>query len=142
MILKHVQNFLGIGRGRVSLRRNTNIVFRYEIRAIKSLPYVINYFETFPLKRKKAQSFKKWSEIFYMVQNKDHLKEGIIEIIKIKAKEVNALYVKGTILDLFVFFLQREAKLNAEDLVQILKIAMKIFPIFHLYCSSHILGRT
>lgn len=93
LLLEHIKNFLGRGSGSVNLRGKTNEVYRYQIGAIRAIPYVIDYFETFPLKRKKAQSFQKWADIFAIVQNGEHLEEGKIELIKVLAKQINPKFM-------------------------------------------------
>jgi len=45
--------------GRVSLRKETNGVYRYEINNIKHLEAVVSYFSVFPLRTIKSQAFIK-----------------------------------------------------------------------------------
>lgn len=56
-LLNHIRDLFGFGQ--VSLRAETNAVYRYHINSFKVLVSVKNYFLTFPLKTLKRESFKK-----------------------------------------------------------------------------------
>jgi len=75
--------------GSVNLRRETNEVYRYCISSFVSIPVIIQYFDKFPLKTHKQNSFIKWSKIYYIIVNKEHLSlSGLDKIIKL-AKSIN-----------------------------------------------------
>uniref|UniRef100_UPI0023F3BB6D LAGLIDADG homing endonuclease n=1 Tax=Cyathus striatus TaxID=68777 RepID=UPI0023F3BB6D len=75
--------------GQVSVRGNTNGVYRYHNNTFKGLIPVRNYFLAFPLKTKKAESFKHWLEVFNMVLKKEHLSPEGLEKIRVIAKIIN-----------------------------------------------------
>jgi len=75
--------------GQVFVRGETNGVYRYNNNTFKGLLPVRDYFLAFPLKTKKAESFKYWLEVFTMILNKEHLvPEGLVNIRAI-AKIIN-----------------------------------------------------
>lgn len=77
------------GYGAVSLRSETNGVYRYHVTSFKGLIPIRNYFLLFPLKSKKRLSFEKWNEIHKKVLNKEHLlKKGLISIREL-SKNIN-----------------------------------------------------
>jgi hypothetical protein len=71
--------------GQVFVRGDTNGVYRYSNNTFKGLLPVRDYFLAFPLKTKKAESFKHWVEIFYMILNKEHLVSAQAGLVKIRA---------------------------------------------------------
>ena len=71
------------------LCRDTNSVYRYHNNTFKGLLPVRDYFLAYPLKFKKAESFKHWLEIFTMVLNKEHLKKEGLDKIRAMAKIIN-----------------------------------------------------
>lgn len=85
--LVNIQNLFKFGR--VSLRNETNNVFRYSADSFKGLNLVHDYFFSFPLKTKKAISFVNWCKIYEMFLNKEHLStEGIKKVREI-VKTIN-----------------------------------------------------
>jgi hypothetical protein len=64
-------------------------IFKYTNGAFKSNAITINYFESFPLKTKKQEAFRKWSEIRKILLAKEHLLPGGIERIRELAKLIN-----------------------------------------------------
>lgn len=85
--LLHVRDLFKFGQ--VFVRKDTNGVYRYNNNTFKGLLPVRDYFLAFPLKTKKADSFKHWVEVFTMILNKEHLvPEGLIKIRAI-AKIIN-----------------------------------------------------
>ncbi len=67
--------------GQVYVRKETKGVYRYSIDSFKGLLPVRDYFLTFKLKTKKADSFKHWLEVLTMILNKEHLViEGLVKI--------------------------------------------------------------
>jgi hypothetical protein len=78
--------------GQVSVRKDTNdrqSLYRYHINTFKGLIPVRDYFLTFSLKTKKAESFKLWLEVFTMVLNKEHLVQEGLDKIRAIAKIIN-----------------------------------------------------
>ena len=75
--------------GAVTLRGETNGVYRYQVNSFKGLIPIRNYFLIFPLKSKKLLSFKKWNEIYQMVLNKEHLLEKGLTSIRELSKNIN-----------------------------------------------------
>jgi hypothetical protein len=85
--LLHVRDLFKFGQ--VFVRGGTNGVYRYNNNTFKGLLPIRDYFLAFPLKTKKADSFKHWVEIFTMILNKEHLvTEGLVKIRAI-AKIIN-----------------------------------------------------
>jgi hypothetical protein len=85
--LLHVRDLFKFGQ--VKLRGETNEVYRYNNNSFKGLLPVRDYFLTFSLKTKKAESFKHWVEIFTMVLNKEHLVPEGLDKIRAIAKIIN-----------------------------------------------------
>lgn len=84
-LLLHISALFGSGY--VSLRKTTNIVYRYTNSSLIALNIVRDYFIVFPLKTKKSVSFVKWNEIHTIVLAKQHITLNAIRII---SKQVNA----------------------------------------------------
>jgi hypothetical protein len=85
--LLHIRDLFGYGQ--VNIRRETNGVYRYSNNTFKGLLSVREYFLVFPLKTKKAKSFKHWLEVFNMVLNKEHFIFKGLNKIRIIAKIIN-----------------------------------------------------
>ena len=86
-ILLRIQNLFGFGK--VTLRSNTDGVYRYTCTGFKSMNDVISYFNVFPLLTKKALSFNKWLSIHNIISNKLHLsKEGLAQV-RVLQKQIN-----------------------------------------------------
>lgn len=77
------------GFGKVTLRSNTDGVYRYTVTGFKSMNYVLSYFKVFPLLTKKGRSFEKWLTIHKIVSNKLHLSEEGLAQIKVLQKQIN-----------------------------------------------------
>jgi hypothetical protein len=77
------------GFGKVTLRSETDNVYRYTATGFKSMSNVISYFEIFALLTKKARSLDKWSSIHSMIYNKIHLSEEGLAQIKVLKKQIN-----------------------------------------------------
>jgi hypothetical protein len=75
--------------GAVSLRGETNGVYRNQVNSFKGLIPIRNYFLIFPLKSKKLLSFQKWNVIYKMVLNKEHLLEKGLTSIRELSKNIN-----------------------------------------------------
>ena len=86
-ILLVIQNLFGFGK--VTLRSQTDGVYRYTATGFKSMNDVISYFKVFPLLTKKARSFEKWLMIHNIVSNKLHLsEEGLAQVRRLQ-KQIN-----------------------------------------------------
>ena len=85
--LLHIRDLFKYGQ--VNVRRNTQGVYRYSNNSFKGLIPVRDYFLTFSLKTKKAESFKHWLEVFTMVLNKKHLFREGLDKIRAIAKIIN-----------------------------------------------------
>lgn len=77
------------GYGQVSLRKETNNVYRYSTNSFKGLILVRDYFLAFPLKSKKASSFTNWNKVYTMVLNKQHLLVQGLDEIRAISKTIN-----------------------------------------------------
>lgn len=86
-ILEYIRNLFGFGK--VTLRSDTNQVYRFSIDSFKGLINVRDYFLTYPLRTKKAISFRKWNEVYTMRLNKEHLSLKGLNKIKSISKEIN-----------------------------------------------------
>lgn len=86
LILNKIKNNFNLGK--VTLRSNTNGVYRYT--GFKSMNLIITYFNKYPLLTKKSQSFNVWLNIYKKLLNKEHLTiNGLNEIRKLQ-KQINA----------------------------------------------------
>jgi hypothetical protein len=87
LILNKIKNLFNLGK--VTLRSNTNGVYRYTVTGFKSMNIIITYFNEYPLLTKKSKSFNVWLNIHKKLINKEHLtKEGLNEIRKLQ-KQIN-----------------------------------------------------
>lgn len=80
--------------GNVSLRSKSINHYRYTITGFNNFSDLINYFEKYPLKSQKYNSFLKWKNIYIMIINKEHLTlKGLnkIQILKTKINIENSL---------------------------------------------------
>lgn len=76
------------GTGSIETHSKPN-VFSYVISGSNNCLKTYSYFERFPLRTKKAQSFILWKEINQEIQLKNHLNEkNRVELIE-KAKNIN-----------------------------------------------------
>ena len=64
-------------------------MYRYYCYSLIGLGKVCNYFESFPLKTKKSNSFYNWLKVFKMVLNKEHLTNEGLETIRSIKKTIN-----------------------------------------------------
>ncbi len=75
------------GHGKVIVRSTD--MYRYYCDTFVGVGHVCSYFESFPLKTKKSNSFVNWLKVYKMVLNKEHLtKEGLETVREIK-KTIN-----------------------------------------------------
>lgn len=75
--------------GTIYKRKETLCAYRLQIRSIKSIKVIYDYFTKFKLKTIKKYSFDKWCVIYTIIINKEHLtKEGIDKIL-ILSKNIN-----------------------------------------------------
>lgn len=77
------------GYGQVNLRGKSKGVYRYHNNTFKGLLAVRDYFLRYPLKTKKAESFKLWLKVFTMILDKEHLALSGLEKIRAIAKTIN-----------------------------------------------------
>lgn len=77
------------GFGKVTLRSETEGVYRYTATGFKSMGDVISYFEAFPLLTNKGRSFDKWLKIHNIVSNKLHLTEEGLGQVRALQKQIN-----------------------------------------------------
>jgi len=84
-----LRDLFSYGSVGVSLRGETNGVYRYQVNSFKGLIPIRNYFLNFQLKSKKLLSFQKWNEIYKMVLNKEHLLEKGLTSIRELSKNIN-----------------------------------------------------
>lgn len=73
----------------VTLRFETNGVYRYTATGFKSMNHVISYFKVFPLLTKKGRSFDKWLDIHDIVYKKLHLTEEGLAQVRVLQKQIN-----------------------------------------------------
>ena len=76
--------------GYVYNRKNPKNAYRYILETQSKLSIILTYFEHFPLKTIKKEAFFKWSNIYLMMLNKEHLNKEGFEKIRNLAKLVNA----------------------------------------------------
>ena len=86
-ILHIIRDLFGFGK--VTLRSQTDEVYRYTATGFKSMNDVISYFKAFPLLTKKAFSFEKWLTVHNLVINKLHLSEEGLAQVKVLQKQIN-----------------------------------------------------
>ena len=84
-LLTHISTLFGHGKVIV---RSTDM-YRYYCDSFIGLGKVCNYFESFPLKTKKSNSFYNWLKVFKMVLNKEHLTADGLETIRSIKKSIN-----------------------------------------------------
>ena len=64
-------------------------VYRYSMDSFKNIHLIVDYFNKFPLKTTKKDSFSKWCNIYYkMIQNEHLTNIGFVDIQRL-AKLVN-----------------------------------------------------
>ena len=88
-ILNKIQSIFGFGK--VTLRSNTEGVYRYTATGFKTINHVIFYFKVFPLLTKKALSFDKWITIHNIVSNNLHLTDEGLAQVRALQKEINII---------------------------------------------------
>ena len=86
-ILKDISQMIGFGS--VTLRNKTNGVYRYNSTGFVRMILIRKYFDEFPLKTKKYESFIKWSKINDMLIAKEHLNPKGLENIRMLKKSIN-----------------------------------------------------
>ena len=87
IILVKIKDLFGFGK--VTLRSQTENVYRYTTTGFNSMSNVLTYFKLFPLKSQKKNSLDKWANIHNMVMSKVHLTEEGSNEIKILSKQIN-----------------------------------------------------
>ena len=84
-MLTHISTL--VGHGKVIVRSID--MYRYYCDSFIGLVKVCSYFELFPLKTKKFNSFNNWLKVFKMVLNKEHLTAEGLETIRSIKKTIN-----------------------------------------------------
>ncbi|NIA11482.1 MAG: endonuclease [Nitrospiraceae bacterium] len=85
-LLNKIKNYFNCGVVRV----NHDDRMEFRVRAISDLNYVIiPFFKKYPLRTKKKEDFKIFSEIVLMMVNKEHLTETGVRKILSLSKEMN-----------------------------------------------------
>ena len=87
VILSTVQKLFGFGK--VTLRLETENVYRYYATGFTRMTTVRMYFSQFPLRTKKSLSLEKWLQIHDMILNKDHLTLEGLNQIRRRQKTIN-----------------------------------------------------
>jgi hypothetical protein len=85
--LEIIQDILKTGF--ISKRSDKTQSYRYISNSLIGFPTIISYFKLFPLKTIKKEAFIKWSNIYTMMINKEHLNQEGLSKIKVLAKLVN-----------------------------------------------------
>lgn len=81
-LLEEIQKFFGVGK--IFMKSNGSISYR--VTSIKELQVIIEHFNKYPLLTEKSKDFELWAQIFYLIQNKEHLTmQGLMKVIAIKA---------------------------------------------------------
>lgn len=86
-ILNTIRTLFGLGK--VTLRSQTNHVYRYTVTGFSSIYLIISYFEAFPLRTKKAASFNKWLSIHNIISSKLHLTEKGLAQVRVLQRQIN-----------------------------------------------------
>ena len=87
--LLYIKNLFGFGF--VSLRKETDKVYRYTNNSFKGLVSVNSYFMKYPLKTKKSTSFVKWNKAYALILKKSHLTKEGLDKIRILSRKVNII---------------------------------------------------
>lgn len=83
-LLENFKNFFPKAEGSIYTHGPQSIQLR--VFSVKDLPVLINHFDQFPLITQKRADYELWKQVFYLIQNKEHLtKEGINKILAIRA---------------------------------------------------------
>ena len=95
---KSVLNYISqlFDTGYVYNRNNPITAYRYILETQSKISVIITYFESFPLKTIKKEALIKWTHIYSLMLNKEHLNKEGFEKIRNLAKLVND---KNSILD-------------------------------------------
>ena len=73
----------------VSLRNNTDGVFRYTTKGFSRMSTIPAYFSIYPLRTKKGASLAQWSIIHDMLLNKEHLTVEGLAKVRMLQKSIN-----------------------------------------------------
>lgn len=84
------QLILMFGTGTIEPHSQKNN-FSYVVSGMKNCLKIYPYFEKYPLKTKKAESFQLWKEIHEEILLGNHLKKEVLEILIEKARQINKL---------------------------------------------------
>ena len=84
-MLTHISILFSYGK---VIERSKNM-YRYYCNSFIGLGNICSYFELFPLKTKKYNSFVNWLSVYKMVINKEHLTAKGLETIRAIVKTIN-----------------------------------------------------
>lgn len=70
------------------ITRSTDM-YRYYCDTFVGIGYVCNYFNSFPLKTKKYNSFTNWFKVYKLILDKEHLTAEGLEIVRSIKKTIN-----------------------------------------------------
>lgn len=87
LCLNKIQSLFNTGK--VILRTKSINHYRYTITGFSNFKDLYNYLNNYPLKTKKLESFIKWSIIYNMIINKEHLSLIGLNKIKILKTQIN-----------------------------------------------------
>ena len=81
-LLEEIKNFFNVG----SIYKHGSHSIQFIVRSIKDLAVIINHFDKFPLLSEKKADFLLGKKVFYLMLNKEHMKqEGLRKIVAIRA---------------------------------------------------------
>jgi hypothetical protein len=87
-ILEQIKKFFLVG----GINKHGSESMKFRVESVKDLKVIINHFEKYPLITQKRADYELWKQVFYLVQNKEHLtREGLEKIVAIKASINNGL---------------------------------------------------
>lgn len=84
-LLSYISTLFGHGK---VITRSTDM-YRYYCDTFVGIGYVCNYFNSFPLKTKKYNSFTNWLKVYKLILNKEHLTAEGLEIVRSIKKTIN-----------------------------------------------------
>jgi hypothetical protein len=90
-VLDHIANLLlKVGCLAAVVPHSINNVWELRVNGVKNCKLLYNYFDTFPLKTNKYNSYILWKAITVKLDNGDHLNEANIMKLTLMAKSINS----------------------------------------------------
>ncbi len=81
-VLEQIRDYFGVG----TLFKDRSDYIKYGVQSMADLQIIINHFEKHPLKTQKYVDYVFFKQVFYMIQNSEHLtNEGLTKIVSIKS---------------------------------------------------------